>query len=93
MVAIKVPVYTLVYLTNLVMKVINEGKGFVLRTGGEFGGEGRASVMVFADSQGKIWSVTVTKWWIMSCVTGDLKKIFIASDSDMVDIGARGKGI
>lgn len=66
------------------MKVIKEGRGFVLRIGGEFGGEGRDSVIVFADSHGRICKVMVTRWWIMSWVTGDLKKIFIASASDIV---------
>lgn len=66
------------------MNVIKDGNGFVLMTGGEFGGDGRVSVIVFEFSHGKICSVTETKWWIISWVTGDFKKICIASESDMM---------
>lgn len=66
-VAIKVPVYTFVYLTNLVKKVINEGNGLSLTT--------------LESWHGKIWRVETTNLWIISWETGVLKKILRAFKS------------
>ncbi|KAH3661042.1 hypothetical protein OGATHE_005374 [Ogataea polymorpha] len=66
------------------MKVMSEGSGLVLSTGSVSAEDLTFWVMVLEDSQGRTCKVTVTKWWIMSWVTGDFRKISKAWSSNQL---------
>ena len=76
--AIKVPVYMFVYLTNLVRKVIRDGRDLLWSISpGEVGGDGYLEESL-ESWHGNTCKVATTSLWIMSWVTGEWTKMLSA---------------